>query len=280
MQLCFMPLLAVIREIYHMPIGWDRFGRYVGTILSDDRADALYPPLIALNPMAKPHVTAAIEALIALDAEAIAAATLAEINGELAALPYHLWVGFTVVDDVRGGWTDRYLTEMQLLFPAQVDVARWGWITVQLRASETYTADRIRQEVRAWTYRTLHALHLGDATTLGDMLRQEGRALRWAALPPPALDAEELAYAQAIVAPHLLSTELPTQFACLYGDAGASHAGYPQLGLSEQSGFTVAWHAAHDEEPAQILLQTPQRSFNAKPPLPSASPMLPPPALP
>ena len=58
--------------------------------------------------------------------------------------------------------------------------------------------------------------------------------------------------AKEVIAPHLDSTDLPVQFACLYGDAAARSVGYTPMGLSPRAGYAVALdEAAGQSEPPE-----------------------------
>src|SRR5947209_17804703 len=84
MNLDYVPLLQVQRELYGLPRNYDRFQKYLGTVLTPDRTGVELPPLILMNPMGKDHVTALLDALLALDADGIAARAAAEASARLA----------------------------------------------------------------------------------------------------------------------------------------------------------------------------------------------------
>lgn len=67
----------------------------------------------------------------------------------------------------------------------------------------------------------------------------------------PELDADELAYTRAVVAPQLDTTAFPTAFACLYGDDAARSVGYALLGLSADAGYALALHDAYAHSEAE-----------------------------
>ncbi len=71
MNLTFMPLLRVQRELYAMPRGMERFREYIKTMTDAETGD-LALPLVAMNPMGKDHVPALIDEYLALGAEEIA----------------------------------------------------------------------------------------------------------------------------------------------------------------------------------------------------------------
>src|SRR5271165_1975842 len=77
MNLHYVPLLQIQRDLQGLPRNYERFQQYLRTI-SPDGATLELPPLGIMNPMGKDHVTALLDALLALDADGIAARALAE----------------------------------------------------------------------------------------------------------------------------------------------------------------------------------------------------------
>ena len=85
MNLDYVPLLRVMRKLHSIPRGQPpdfngmrRFRHYLRTIFPhDENADQLLP-LIAMNPMGKDHVTALLDAYLAMDADGIGARVAAE----------------------------------------------------------------------------------------------------------------------------------------------------------------------------------------------------------
>jgi hypothetical protein len=231
-KLSVIPMLGVQRGLYDMPPGWARFRRYLETMTGGTQDIVL--PLGVMNPMGKAHVAAALDGLIALDAEGVAATAAAEAERRLCDLEGDLRVGLVVADDAQGGWTDRYLTETTHRFQDSGEVKR-GWTTVLCWTSEEWSADKVRQETLATIYRSLHITRHGVPKTLGQMMTQEGLTAVFAGVQEPVLDIDEMAHARVVMRPHLDSTHFPTAFACLYGDEAARSVGYPPLGLSARA---------------------------------------------
>jgi hypothetical protein len=199
--------------------------------------ETLALPLAVLNPMAKGHVAARLEQLLEGGAETLAAAAVAQANARLKPAP-PISLALVVADDVAGGWTDRYLTDAAHRFePGEL---RYGFATVLLWASESYTATSLTEQVLAACHRTARLLEHGSPKTLRQMLVQEGEAAAFAGARSPGLDADELTYTRAVVTPHLDTTSFPVAFACLYGDAAARSVGYAPLGLSDGAGYALA----------------------------------------
>ena len=126
MRLEFEPLLRIQREIQGMPLGRERFQQYLRTIWNCYEADFELLPLLLANPMGKDHVTAVLETLLELDADAIAADALAFASSRMADVPGEFKAAVVVADDLMGGWTNRYDYEFKLRFGWGRDRDRTG----------------------------------------------------------------------------------------------------------------------------------------------------------
>jgi hypothetical protein len=100
------------------------------------------------------------------------------------------------------------------------------------------------------------------------MMRQEGLAAVFAGASEPTLDAEEIVYSREIIAPYLDSADLPTLFACLYGDEAARSVGYTPLGLSPRAGYAVALAEAIDRRIEPEKAVNPAAAVSTRPPSP------------
>jgi hypothetical protein len=240
-MLSVVPMLAVQRELYDLPRGMDRFRRYLAVMTGG--TDNFVLPLQAMNPMGKEHVAVALDALLALGAEAIAAEAIAETERRLGGVEADFRVGVVIADDVAGGWTNRELIEAQRLRSVPKATLRRGWIVAVYWASEPASRVKVREEVLSAIYRDLFLELHGEAKTLRQMMALEGRSRAFAGATTPALDAEELAYTREVIRSYLDAAafeEFPTIFTCLYGDQAARRVGYSPLGLSPRAGCALA----------------------------------------
>ncbi len=244
MELEFVPLLRVQRQLYDQPRGMERFRSYLRTMV-DARTGDLELPLVAMNPMGKDHVPALLDRLLAVEADAAgaAAAAVAAEKPATRAVPGRYRVALVVADDVHGGWTNRYQSEFDHRFGGGALYKR-GWITGILWTSEEPSAEAARREVATAIHRFAHVRRYGPATTLKAMLAQEGEAMAAAGCREPALDADDLAYTREMMAAHLRAGDRPTAIACLYGDEAASELGYRPLGFSPRAGLALALDTA------------------------------------
>lgn len=254
--LTHVPLLRVARDLYDVPRGGERFQEYL-RLLTGGPDDAIVP-LVALNPLGREHVAAALDALLAIDADGIAARAVEEAGQRLAPLSLDARVGLSLADDVAGGWTHRHLSDAAHRFGLSAALKR-RWIGVLFWASETPTVGRVRAETLAAIFRSAYATRFGEAKTLNQMMVQEGLAARFAGLPAPILSAGEHERIRAVIEPRRQRTETPITFACLYGDDAAREVGYPALGLPPDAGFRLAAIEAYERPETPEALPGPVR---------------------
>jgi hypothetical protein len=239
MLISFVPLLKIQRDLYDLPAGPGRFRAYVDTMTGS--GDEMVLPLSLMNPMAKPHVAAYLDALLAFDAEAVARAAIDEAQlrlGGATNASADSSVALVVADDAQGGWTQRQFTDAAHRFEDRHAIAR-GWITVVLWSSDEPSPANVRREVMTAIYRVAYIQRYGFPTTLEAMLRQEGYAAAFADAKP-ALDESALAHARTVIAAQSATTSSQVIFACLFGDAAATAVGYDPLGLEPNAGLDVA----------------------------------------
>ena len=240
-----MPLLHVQRGLYRIPRGPERFRAYLETMVDPQTRD-LELPLVVMNPMGKDHVPALLDRLLELDADGVAARAVAEAMPRLARMGGEFKVTLVVADDASGGWTNRYFSEFSHRFETKPYHKR-GWLVGILWTSEAPSAQTVREETLTTLYRAAHIERHGFARTLREMLAQEGFAMAMAGCAQPSLDADELAYAREVIAPHLDARDQPTLMACLFGDKAADSLGYKPLRLSERAGLALALYDARPD---------------------------------
>jgi hypothetical protein len=239
MNIEFVPLLQIQRDLYGLPRGPERFSAYLKTMVNSDGTDVRLPPLVAMNPMGKNHVPELLDLLLAMDAETAAARASAEAARRLAGVPGDFKLGLVVVDDLMGGWTNRYFSEFFHRFEGPSAYKR-GWIGAWIWSSEAPTLQAVREEVMGVIFRAAYVLEHGAALNLANMLVQEGHVMAMAGCSEPTLDAADLDYTRQVLQPHLEATDLPTLVPCLFGDPAAYALGYPPQGLSHRAGLALA----------------------------------------
>jgi hypothetical protein len=252
-NLQYVPLIPVMRELHGLPRSRERFRQYLRTIFPiDERADQLLP-LLAMNPMGKEHVTALLDALFAMDADAIGADAAAAAAAELTDVPGDYKVGIVIADDLKGGWTNRYADEFAYRFGPEtircrstaLRRPRWlkhDWIMAVLWSSEPATDAAVRETVLAAVYRMAYVSQHGFPHTLREMLAQERHVMARAGCTGPALDEDDIAYTREVLAPELDADDMRTCIECLFGDAAGRTLGFTPRGLSPWAGLALALH--------------------------------------
>jgi hypothetical protein len=260
MKLDYVPLLQVQRELHEIPPGMGRFREYLRTIWSPDGTDGELLPLLIMNPMGRGHVAALLDALLALDADGLAARAAAEAASQLAVVSGGCKLALVVADDLRGGGTNRYDYEFTLRFgparprsragpdsPIGTDLPRWSkhfWLPCVLWTSEAPSERAVREAVLTAAHRAAHVHRHGPALTLRDMLAQEGQVMALAGCTRPVLDEEDIAYTREVLAPYLEADDMRTAVECLFGDAAGRTLGFTPRGLSPWAGLALALHDA------------------------------------
>lgn len=249
-QIEHIALLPIARELHTIPRGMERFQEYLRVIVGGATDDVELLPLVGMNPMGRDHVAARLDEWLALSGDTVAAEVLGEASQALTHLSAEFRHGLVVVDDVMGGWTNRYTSDMGARFYAPSALKR-GWLTTILWVSEPASHLYLRQSVRATLYRALYIQRYGPAQSLRQMMSQEGNVAHFAGISLQ-LDAEDIAYSREVLQPYLDSTHHGECMAALYGDEAARQVGYSPLGLSPFAGLEVALADAPD--PATSLV--------------------------
>ncbi len=231
----YIPLLRKQLEIYTLPRGFERLQSYIQTIVNETGDGSALTPLVAMNPMGKEHCNALLEQYLAseIDAERLAKEALAEFPSNT-----NLRVSLVLVDDAKGGWTNRTDYEYKLRTQLGAALRRSNWLSVMLWTSALPSAEAVVEATHTTLRRALHVLTQGDPKTLREILAQEAATQTKFAM----LDPEELTYTKDVLAP-LLDTSaenMPVIVAALFGDVAAAGLGYPVFGLSENAGLRVA----------------------------------------
>jgi hypothetical protein len=236
----YIPLLEKHLELYTIPAGPERFEAYIQMTIGEAQTskEVLIPPLVSINPMAKSHALDYVKILLDLDAETLARKTLQEIQSELE-IQHTFKVSLVLLDDLKGGWTNRYLNEAAYCFHTAKHLRESNWLGIPCWTSDTPSKAGIEKAVKMYIFRAVYALEHHDPKNLSELFRQEGLAMQFAGIDQW-LEPDDLAYSIEVMKPQLFSSHYPTQFACLFGDEAAKAVGYPPLGLSNRAGFSVA----------------------------------------
>jgi hypothetical protein len=243
MPIIHIGTLAEQYRLQQMPRSMERFAEYLNTITNEDHSEVKLAPLVAMNPMGREHITERVAEYLALDAEQVAANAVQEAQQRLGTPDAEYKHGLVVMDDVKGGWTNRASIEMGVTEGVST---RGGWITTGLWASDTPTAAYVQENVLQTIFRVFYIQKHGAARTLRERMQQEGRMMAFAGKTPH-LDAEDIAYTRHVIAPLLDSDHYALCFAALLGDDAARSLGYEPLGLSNRAELAVALADALEE---------------------------------
>ncbi len=238
----YVPLLQLQRDLYRLPLGTERFRKYIQTMVDAETGD-LELPLVAMNPMAKDHVPAFLDSLLACDADGVGARATAEAARSLGGRMGNYRTCLVASDDLKGGWTNRWAAEHSYRF-GQRPLYRRCWIACLLWTSDRYTPERIREEVLQCFFRAAYVEAHGEAETLDELMAQEGHAMHMAGSLEPALEPADMAYTEEVLAPYRGLKDHPTVMASLFGDEAARQLGHRPLGLSLRAGLALALHEA------------------------------------
>ncbi len=284
MNLDYVPLLQIQREIQGMPRDRERFYHYLRTIWNCYEENFELIPLMFANPMARDHVTTLLDALLAMGADQIAASAAAEAAPRLPDGPGEFKASIVVCDDLKGGWTNRFDYEFKnrvgyLDFlggdgppdptptpnpnpnpnptlaptptptrpPIEWKPPKWSkflWMVGTLWSSEPASARAVREAMFTAIYRVVVVQKRGAPRTLRDILDQEGEVMAMAGCLGPTLDEEDIAYTRVVLSPLLDATDKRTCIECLFGDSAGRTLGFTARGLSPWAGLALALHDA------------------------------------
>lgn len=252
MKVAYLPVLAILRDLYQQPRDMQRFRNYVATLTGG--GDDIVLPIVSANPMAKKHALAKLDELLALGAEEIGADAARQAEARLTKVEsVEIKASVLLADDVGGGWTNRYTSEAQVRFPGRGALKR-PFATALVWTSESQNPEQIGREVLAAIYRVAYQQRFGLPLTLATMLEQEGFAAVFAG-EHGEFAAPEVDRWQTII--HALGDDppYPRTFAALYGDVAAEELGHQPLGLPPRAGFNVALaDALHSRrDPVEVI---------------------------
>lgn len=242
----YVPQLEVLRELYEKPRDMERFYWYLEQMLGKNAEGGLdvVLPITGANPMGREHCLEAVNTLLRIDADRVCEEAAREALPHFAAVDVDVKLSVTLLDDVGGGWTNRYLTEagLRMCTDPRLErsaVRRRRFVAIPCRTSESYTPERIRQLTRAALFRFVHLYERGLPRTLREIMAMDGEARKFAG-ERPALGREELEYSRTVVEPLWESEAFPVQFAALFGDKAGREVGYAPQGLSDYAGWELA----------------------------------------
>jgi hypothetical protein len=228
-KITIAPTLAPMAQVYACSrSGGPRSPRFAAYVALVEHAWGLS----SFNPMAGAAAALAVDTLIALDAEAVAADAAERV---LELCDWRDPITLAVVVASPGMWTDRLATEVRHRTLADRRAAHGE---ILLWSGDASAIDDIRIESAAEAVRTIWTAVHGPTRTLEDVLSREGLAYALAR-PSTASSPTDPTVAEALEVLGNTST-LGDIIAVLYGDHAASTLGYTPLGLGEHAGYEWA----------------------------------------
>ena len=225
-HITLIPTLEAMAGVYRLPTEGGpssaRFRAYVSTMLDNG------VPAAGYNPMTSKPVGETIDALLAIDAEAIAADAVRE-HARLLALDGDLV--FFVTVGTPGIWTNRATTEVE----HRLAPTNWsgGPGSILLWTGEDVSeAVVVREAVAQLVRAAWMGVHWTPPVTASEAAGQEGIA--YALSGTPGRRSASVADAIEIVGP---DPALATKAALLYGDQLAAEMGFLPLGLATNEGY-------------------------------------------
>jgi hypothetical protein len=206
--------------------------------------------LVAYNPMAGDAARQAVEALLRMDAESVAARAAAST---IALCDFDETITLAVVVRSSGMWTDRLATEVEVR-AAPVQAPRNHGI-VALWSREPLHETTVARESIAEAVRVMSTSLHGSARTVAEFLHREGLAyaLANATRPGDAEDSHAIAAVTDAVEILADSTTLADVAGVLFGDPACDAMGWPRLGVPANGGY--AW--AVERAAGQLATATP-----------------------
>jgi hypothetical protein len=228
--------LEEMYKLYQQPASFDRFNAYLRLLAGPSNND-MQAAIGWYNPMAKPHILDKLRELMALDAEAVAAAALKTIP-----VAPNFKVFLNVADDLHGGWTNRFTTDYDSKFKLNALMAR-SFCTPVFWTSESYSAELISARTQQYALRMLYWKDHPKPQTLGEHIDQEvfvGKHAQASHTAHPNDAAMDVAHG--FFKAHQHSTDYNLIFAFLYGDEAAASLDFKTYGIpNPNTGFNYAY---------------------------------------
>jgi hypothetical protein len=228
-----VPVIDVMLELYSKPRSIERFKDYISTLQGNSKDD-MELPITGFNPMAKEHVSQKLEELRSLRAEDLVRECIAKIEwkGE-----QHFKVVLNLMDDLKGGWTNRFTSDYQSKFKLSGLISR-NFVTPVFWSSENYSEEIIIQRTLEYCYRSLYWLQHPKPKTLRDHLLQEKFVCDHAGGKTEPIDVDPL---RSFYEQHKETQDQVIISCFLYGDKANESLGNKTYGIREEfAGFKFA----------------------------------------
>jgi hypothetical protein len=231
-----LPVLDIMIDFYKKPPNPTRFQDYLN-LLSPNRKDVILP-ISAYNPMAKDHVLLQLEVLKTLNTEGVMQTVISKVNAQIGGGEFGFQVALVLADDLKGGWTNRILTDYKSKFEDGFNQEKRPFCTPFFWSSEDFDIEKIETRVEAYLWRTVFQVENGFNKTLLHHIQQEAFVKKKMNITE--INYEEGDLVQELFDTHKLSTSEPFILAFLYGDEAVEHLGHRAIGAFANMGFLMA----------------------------------------
>jgi hypothetical protein len=231
-----LPVLDIMIDFYKKPPNPTRFQDYLN-LLSPNRKDVILP-ISAYNPMAKDHVLLQLEVLKTLNTEGVMQTVISKVNAQIGGGEFGFQVALVLADDLKGGWTNRILTDYKSKFEDGFNQEKRPFCTPFFWSSEDFDIEKIERRVEAYLWRTVFQVENGFNKTLLHHIQQEAFVKKKMNITE--INYEEGDLVQELFDNNKLNTSEPFILAFLYGDDAVEHLGHRVIGAFEDMGFLMA----------------------------------------
>lgn len=243
MKFELLKVLDKILDLYKLPRNKERFDKYL-YLLQGANKDEMILPIAAFNPMGKELALNKVEALLAIDAEALVGKYLKQINSELKGSDERVFkVAVNLIDDVEGSWSNYAVTDYKNKFEFDGLIKR-NFCTPIFWTSESVSEEKITQRTKEYLHRTMYWIDKGRPERLFDCFEQEvyvNMACENQFIKSELLDIKliEHYYHQ-----HSNSTDYNLNLNFFYGDEETKELNFPSYGIPKNGGFDFAKYIA------------------------------------
>lgn len=242
MRIDYVPALPELKRLYEMPRDANRFRAYLRTMIDEDGEELGFAPLVLANPMTREHVRELVDRYLELDADSIALEAIESVLPELSNFDERFEASLVIVDDQKGGWTNRFATEIylrQIPDPRTLNEKRRArfWITGVLWSSEPASAEIVRVAMKTAAFRLVYVFENGPARSVSEIIRQERAVMSRSGQSLAPLNCDENSWTQQILADRANEVDFANLVTCLFGDVAAQTLGFEKLGLPENAGL-------------------------------------------
>ncbi len=266
MNLEYVPLLRVMRDIQSIPRGqppefngMKRFRQYLRTIFDyrPPGRSANCRLLLAMNPMGKDHVTALLDAYLAMDADGIGARAPAEASAAVGRTRRGtskwalwcatiLWAGEATATIASSSSASAPISSVAGAPPRSRTVGlRTSGPRACYGAARPLTEQAVRELIpHGRPPAGVCASAPASPATSARCSPKKGRSWGVGRAVAGQLSRRRISPTREVLSPYLDADDMRTCIECLFGDAAARTLGFTPTGLSPWAGLALALHDA------------------------------------